>query len=80
MTKWVEQIEEGNVFYVSDLGGIHKDLGGRFTAIMPATARLGPFDNLEEAQQAVEQNVAALKEYLEAFNQHLVGLTDMMKQ
>ena len=80
MAEWTEQIEEGHVFYVSELGAIHKDLGERFTAVMPATVKLGPFENLEQAKQAVEQNIAALRQYLDAFNDNLIALTNMMNQ
>lgn len=79
MTEWKERIEEGHVFYMSDIGNIYKDLGGNFTAIMPATVKLGPFETLEQAQQAVEENILTLRSYLDAFNSHLVELSKAMK-
>lgn len=75
MTNWKEVIEEGHVFYVSEDGNVAKVDEGMYVAILPATAKLGPFETAEQAQQAVEQNKAALKQYIDAFNDHLLMMS-----
>ena len=75
MNKWKEVVEDGHVFYVGDKATIAKLTDGVFVTIMPATARLGPFDSLEQAQQVAEQNEQSLRKYLESFNDHLMALS-----
>jgi hypothetical protein len=79
MANWREVIEEGHVFYVSEDGNIAKIGDGKFVAIMPATVKLGPFDTVEQAQQAVEENKEALKQYIHSFNEHLLMMSKAIK-
>lgn len=67
MTDWQEVVDDGQIFYVSPIGNIAKSIDGRFIAIVPATVRIGPFDTLKEAQQAVEKSIEPLKQCLESF-------------
>jgi hypothetical protein len=76
---WKERIEEGHVFYEGDKADIAKLSDNVFVAIMPATVRLGPFETLEQAQQAVEQNEEALRKHIDSFNDNLMLLSKATK-
>lgn len=80
MTDWREVVEEGQIFYISSVGNIAKSIDGRFMAIVPATARFGPFDTLEQAQQSVEQNVESLKQHIETFSSTVSGFSAVLKR
>ena len=69
MSDWQEVIEEGQIFYVSPHGNIAKTIDGRYVAIVPATVRFGPFDDLNEAQKTVEESLEPLKKHLEIFSE-----------
>jgi len=72
---WKEVIEEGKVFYISDVGNIEKRQDGTYVSYMPKIIVLGPFPTLGEAKQALELNKAAVDNLIEDFNKSLINLT-----
>jgi hypothetical protein len=79
MSNWKEVIVEGHVFYEGENGNVAKLSDGVYVAIVPATARLGPFETLEQAQQAVQENVEALRKHIDSFNDSLMVLSKATK-
>jgi len=79
MSKWREVTEEGHVFYVSEEGNIAKLGESMFVAIIPATAKLGPFETVEQAKQAILENKKALRKHIDSFNEHLLMLSKAAK-
>lgn len=79
MSKWAECTEEGHVFYISEDGNVAKLAEDIFVAIVPATVKLGPFSTVDEAKQAVDRNKETLRQYLENYNDSLVGTTTTLK-
>lgn len=81
MTEWKEVIEEGVVYYVNNaLGNVMKVDENSYVALLPKVIRLGPFENLQQAQQALEINKAALENILTAFNHDIINLTKSIKR
>lgn len=79
MSGWKEVIEEGQVFYVhEELGTIAKTIDGKFVAMLPKVMRFGPFDTMEQAQQAF-QNKVSLEQWLDQYNQNLVALCNQLR-
>lgn len=77
---WKEHIEEGQIFYVHEqLGNIQKITGGQFVSMVPKIVRLGPFDTLEEAKQAVEDK-EGLNRAIDNYNLHLTNLIKQLKE
>lgn len=72
MVKWEEVVEEGQVFYVSEIGNVAK-LGDIYVSMLPVVCKLGPFKTLDEAKAAFSKR-EELKQAIEQFNQTLIGL------
>lgn len=76
---WKEHIEEGVVWYIHEkLGNIQKTVDGKYVIMAPRVFRLGPFDNLEEAQKAAE-DTSGLNRAIDNYNLGLVQLIKAMK-
>lgn len=74
---WKEHVIEGQVWYVNEeVGNVQKIAGGQFVAMVPKVVRLGPFDTLEQAQQAAEDK-EGLERVTETYN---LQLTQFIKQ
>lgn len=80
MSDWQEVVEEGQVFWVHEsLGNVVKS-GEMYMAMLPKVIRLGPFDTLEQAQQALEVNRSSLDQVLTGFNHDLINLCKSLKR
>ena len=85
MNKWTHLTENGQDFWVNEkIGNIVKasDTSAGtdyFVAMIPKVVKLGPFETLEEAKQAAEQNVERLQEWARQFNEAYMGFLDEIK-
>lgn len=80
MSDWKEVHEEGQVFWVNEeLGNVLKAGEGVYISMLPKIIRLGPFETLSQAQQALSVNKKSLDEIIDRFNQDLLNLCKGMK-
>lgn len=80
MSDWKEVSEEGVVCYVHDeLGQVTKLTEGVYVGMMPKVIKFGPFDTLEQTQQAMVTNKAVVEKMLDDFNHNLVDLAKAIK-
>ena len=77
---WKEIIEQGVVWYVNEeVGNIQKLANGQFVALVPKVVRLGPFNSLDEAKQAVEDK-QGLNQIIETYNINLTQLSNALRK
>jgi hypothetical protein len=80
MDNWNHIKESGNDFWINEsVGNIVKLNNGTFKAMLPKIIELGPFSSLEEAKQAIANNINNLELYLQQFNNSLINLTKEVK-
>jgi hypothetical protein len=68
MSDWKEVVEEGRVFWINDeLGNVVKVGDDSYVAMVPLICRLGPFNSLEDAKEALTHK-QELKNIIEEYN------------
>lgn len=75
MSKWVQVVEEGQVFWVNEeLGNVYKAEEGMYLSLLPRVLKMGPFKTLEEAQLALESKAvkAIVDQHLDVLNAQVV--------
>jgi len=81
MNEWKEVIEDGVVCYVNEeYGQVTKLTDGAYLSLVPKIIKLGPFETLEQAQQAIVKNKAVINSMLDDFNHNLVDLSKAIKR
>jgi len=77
MSDWRKVIEEGTEYWINDnLGNIVRTEVGTYVSIIPKAVKLGPFNDLTQAQQALENNKEALDEWLDQYNHNIMMMVE----
>ena len=78
--EWKHVVEnETNYWINEDIGNIMQTKEKAFIVLCPKVIKLGPFSNVEDAQQAIESNQKKIDELLDGFNLELLNSLQVKK-